>query len=200
LTIYSFGQGKNSNDVEVLTIDSNIKKEAEKNIKDLKDFEKLNLGIQIYESKVALEFYENDSLILSTWDNPKSIISKSFYLRKGDTLSIDGGIGIAVGAGFSLKLINNKATVYHMLSSDDYPTLAYGETTDLIYRLEVPCHDVKVVLSGLPEKGGNQIIYGYVEFKSDNSFSRQGEIDGKEVEPRKKIKVEYENVFQKRTT
>jgi hypothetical protein len=131
LTIYSFGQVKNSNEIEGLSIDANIKKDAEENIKDLKDFEKINRGIQIYESKVALEFYENDSLIVSTWDNPKSIISKSFYLWKGDTLTIDGGIGFAVGAGFSLKLVKNKATVCHMLSSDDSPAYAYGDKTDL---------------------------------------------------------------------
>lgn len=196
LTIYSFGQAKNSNVVEGLTINSNIKKEAEENIKDLKDLKKLNPGIQIYESKVALEFYENDSLILSTWNNPKSLISKSFYLWRGDTLTIDGGIGIAVGAGFSLKLIKNKMTVYHMLSSDDYPTYAYGEMTELLYRLEVPCHDIKVVLSGLPEKGRNQIIYGYLEFKSDIFFARQGTMGGKETEPRRKSRSNMKMYFR----
>jgi hypothetical protein len=196
LTIYSFGQTKNSNDIEGLTINPSIKKEAEENIKDLKDFEKLNRGIQIYESKVKFEFYENDSLIASTNDNPKSIISKSFYLWRGDTLSIDGGIGLFGGGGFSIKLVKNKATVYHMLSSDEFPTYAYGEKTDLIYRLEVPCHDIKVILSGLPKKGENQIIYGYVEFKSDNYFAGQGTIDGKEVEPRTKSRSNMKMYFR----
>lgn len=194
LTIYSVGQTTNSNSIEGLTINANIKKEAEQNIQDLKDSDKV--GIQLYQSKVNLEFYENDSLIVSTRGNPKSIISKSCYLWRGDTLIVDGGIGLFVGAGFSLKLIGNKATVYHMVTSDDSPTHAYGENTDLVYRLEVPCHDVKVVLSELPAKRGNQIIYGYVEFKSEYYFTRQETIEGKEIGPRKKTRANMKMYFR----
>ena len=196
LIIYSVGQVDNSKDIEGLTINPNIKKEAEENIKDLKDFEELNRGIQIYESKVTLGFYENDILVLSTKDNPKSIISKSFYLWRGDTLIIDGGIGLFVGAGFSIQVVNNKATVYHMLSSDEFPTCAYGEKTDLIYRLEVPCYDTKLILSELPKKGENKIIYGCVEFKSGNYFVGQGTIDGKELEPRRKSRSNMKMYFR----
>jgi len=194
LTIYSFGQTKNSNDIEGLTINANIKKEAEQNIQDLKDSDKV--GIQLYQSKVNLEFYENDSLIVSTSESPKSILSKSCYLWRGDTLIVEGGIGLFVGAGFLLKLIGNKATVYHMVTSDESPTHAYGEKTDLVHRLEVACQDVKIVLSGLPVKGENQIIYGYVEFKSDNYFTRQGTIEGKEIGPRKKSRANMKMYFR----
>lgn len=196
LTIYSLGQTKKSNDIEGLKINPKIEEEAKKNIKDLKELEDLNVGMQIYESKVALEFYENDSLILSTMDNPKSIISKSFYYWKGDTLVVDGGIGLAVGAGFSIRLIMNKATVCHMVSSDESPMYAYGETTDIIYRLDVPCRDFVVVLSELPKKGGKQIIYGYVEFTSDTYFTRQGIEDGKEIGPRKKSRSNMKMYFR----
>lgn len=196
LTIYSVGQTKDSDKIDGLTIDPSIKKKAEENIKDLKEFEKLNNGIQIFESRATLEFYENDSLIYSTNDTPKNIISKSFYLWRGDTLFIDGGIGLFGGGGFSIQLVKNKATVYHMLSSDEFPTYSYGEKTDLIYRLEVPCHDIKVILSGLPKKGEKQIIYGYVEFKSDNYFAGQGTLDGKEVEPRKKSRSNMKMYFR----
>jgi hypothetical protein len=143
---------KKSTGIEGLVINPQIKDEAEKNFKNLKDFEKINQGFQIFENLVTLDFYENDSLILSTQDKPKSIIFKSFYLWSGDTLVIDGGIGLFVGAGFSIQIINGKATVYHMLSSDESPTYAYGEKTKLIYRLEVPCHDVMAIISEIPEK------------------------------------------------
>lgn len=197
LTICSFGQTRNSNDIEGLIVNPEIKKEAENNIMDLEDFKDINLGMQIYETKVAIEFYENDSLILSTMDNPKGIISKSFYYWTGDTLTIDGGIGLAVGAGFSLKLVTNKATVYHMISSDEFPMYAYGETTDIIHRLNVPCLTFKVVLSELPEKKDrNQIIYGYVEFESDKYFARQSIEDGKEIGPRKKSRANMKMYFR----
>jgi hypothetical protein len=145
---------------------------------------------------VVLEFYENDSLIASTVSNPKSILSKSCYLWSGDTLVIDGGIGIAVGAGFTLRLIKNKATVFHMVSSDDYPIYSYGEKTDLIYRLEVPCNDFKMVLSEIPVKGSNQIIFGYVEFKSDNYFVRQQAIKENEIKPRRKSRSNMKMYFR----
>jgi len=196
LTIYSRGQSLNSTFIEGLTVNPMIKEEAKTNIKDLKEFEGGKLGIQIYESKVAIEFYENDSLILSTMDNPKSIISKSFYYWRGDTLTIDGGIGLAVGAGFSLKLVTNKATVYHMVSSDESPLYAYSETSDIIHRLDVPCLNFKVVLSELPEKGGNQTVYGYVEFESDKFYSRQRIKDGKEIGPRNKLRSNMKMYFK----
>ena len=83
-----------------------------------------------------------------------------------------------------------------MLRSDEFPTDAYGEKTGLIYRLEVPCHESKVILSELPVKGENKIIYGCVEFKSGNYFAGQGMINGKEVGPRKKSRSNMKMYFR----
>src|SRR5690606_37399627 len=149
-----------------------------------------------YESKVTIEFYENDSLILSTMDSPKDIISKSFYYWRGDTLVIDGGIGLAVGSGFSLRLIKNKATVYHMVSSDESPMYAYSETSDIIHRLDVRCQNYMAIISKLPQKDGNEIIYGYVEFESDDYFTRQGIEDGKEMGLRSKSRSKMKMYFR----
>jgi hypothetical protein len=145
---------------------------------------------------VTLEFYENDSLIFSTQDKPKSLMFKSFYIWQGDTLVIDGGIGLFGGGGFSLQIVNGKATVYHMLSSDEFPTYAYGEQTELIDRLEVPCREVKAILSEIPVKGKNTVVYGYVEFKSGNYFTGQGTVDGKEYRPRKKSRSNMKMYFK----
>jgi hypothetical protein len=59
-----------------------------------------------------------------------------------------------------------------MLSSDEFPTYgyAYGEKSDLLGRLEVPCHDTKLTISELPDKANNKIIYGYIELKSENYY------------------------------
>src|SRR5688572_8974390 len=196
MTIYSCGQTSTTKAIDGLVINPQVKIEAERNIKDSKDFEKINQRFQIYENMVTMEFYENDSLILSTKDNPKNIIFKSFYFWRGDTLIIDGGIGLFGGGGFSIQIVNDKATVYHMLSSDDFPTYAYGEKTELIDRLEVPCNDVKLILSEIPTKGKKTAIYGYVEFKSDNYFTSQGAVDGKEFQPRKKSRSNMKMYFR----
>jgi hypothetical protein len=196
LTICSCGQTSTTKTIDGLVINPKVKIDAERNIKDSKDFEKISQGFQIYENMVTMELYENDSLILSTKDNPKNIVFKSFYFWRGDTLFIDGGIGLFGGGGFSIQIINDKATVYHMLSSDEFPTYAYEEKSKLIDRLEVPCRDRKVILSEVPKQGNNKVIYGYVEFKSDNYFTSQGTVDGKEFRPRKKSRANMKMYFK----
>ncbi|MCZ8215202.1 MAG: hypothetical protein O9262_03135, partial [Cyclobacteriaceae bacterium] len=126
----------------------------------------------------------------------RGVLFKSFYLWEGDTLNIDGAIGLFGGGGFALKIINGKATVYHMLSSDDFPTYAYGEKTELIDRLEVPCHDTKAIISEIPLKGAGKIIYGYVEFKSEDYYTGQWTVDGNENEPRKKSRANMKMYFK----
>jgi hypothetical protein len=196
LKICSYGQTSMTKAIDGIVINPKVKIEAERNIKDSKEFEKINQGFQIYENVVTMELYENDSLIFSTKDNPKNIIFKSFYFWRGDTLFIDGGIGLFGGGGFSIQIINDKATVYHMLSSDEFPTYAYEEKSKLIDRLEVPCRDLKATLSEVPKQGKNKVIYGYVEFKSDNYFTSQGTVDGKEFRPRKKSRTNMKMYFK----
>lgn len=196
MVICSCGQTKKSNNIEGITISPQIKDEAEKNFKRLEDYDELTHGFQMFKNNVTFEFYENDSLILSSEVKQKSVLFKSFYLWKGDTLLIDGGIGLFGGGGFSIQIIKGKATVYHMLSSDESPLYAYGEKTQLLDRLEVPCHDVKAILSAIPEKGKGTIIYGYVEFKSDSYYVREGIVDGKEFEPRKRCRANMKIYFK----
>jgi hypothetical protein len=198
LTFWSCGQSKSSI-ISGLTISPLIKDKAEKHFRKMDEFEKVNtsnMGFQIFENNVEFEFYENDSLIISTQGKPRSMLFKSFYSWEGDTLTIDGAIGLFGGGGFSIKVVNGKATVYHMLSSDDSPTYAYEVKTELIDRLEVPCHNVKAIVSEIPMKGASKIIYGYVEFKSENYYSSQGTVDGKELRPRKKSRSNMKMYFK----
>jgi hypothetical protein len=185
-TLNLHGQIKNGNEIIGLTINKNIKTEVEKHISDLKEFDKLNNKIQVYDNSVFIEAYENDSLIFNSNIKPIKRIFKSFYLWQGDTLKIDGAFGLFTGFGFEIKVYKNKAVLYHMLSSDESPAYAYKEKDSLIFRLEVPCIETKIILSEIPDNYRNQIIYGYVEFKSRNYYSSGGSVDGKEILPRKK--------------
>lgn len=153
-----------------IEIDPAIQQEAEKKFTAIKGSDQSNVKHLFYENPVAFEFFEDDSLVLSSEGQFIEQQFKSFYLWKNDTLLIDGSIGWFGGGGFAIEVVNNKATVYHMLSADDFPVYAYGENTDLLYRLQVPCTDVKAVISELPEKGKNRLIYGYVEFKSGDYY------------------------------
>ena len=121
---------------------------------------------------------------------------KSFYLWKGDTLTIVGVFGLFGGIGFGIDIYKNNATLYHILSSDDFPSYAYKERDSLIYRLEVPCTDTKIVLSEIPDSTKKQVIYGYIEFKSGSYFASSGSADGHEILPRQKLRNNMKLYFK----
>jgi hypothetical protein len=185
-TLNSCGQAKRRNAIIGLTINKHIKSEVEKHIANSKEFDAFKDKMQVYANSVFIQSYENDSLTFNSSDTANKQIFKSFYLWQGDTLKIDGAFGLFTGVGFEIVIYKNKAILYHMLSSDDFPTYAYKENDSLKLRLEVPCTETKIILSEIPDSNRRQIIYGYVEFKSKNYYLSNGSVDGKEILPRKK--------------
>jgi hypothetical protein len=83
-----------------------------------------------------------------------------------------------------------------MLASDDFPSYAYKENDSLIYRLEVPCTETKIILSEIPDSTKKPIVYGYVEFKSNNYYMSSGSADGHEILPRKKQRANMKIYFK----
>jgi hypothetical protein len=192
----SCGQTTSKKEGNGFTIDPSIKNEVEKHIENSKEFDAFKDKMQVYANSVLTESYENDSLILSNDDIKNKTLFKSFYLWRNDTLNIDGAYGLFGGTGFCIKYKDNTAKLYHMLSSDDFPTYAYKENDSLIDRLEVPCTDTKIVLSEIPDSTKKQIIYGYVEFKSKDYFVSSGSADGQEILPRKKYRSNMRIYFK----
>ena len=190
---------KNSNDVgdvNGLKIDPNIKSAVEQNIESVKELNEVNDKMQIYSNSLYTVSYQNDTLLFSLKNIPQKIIFKSFYYWNGDTLNIDGAYGLFGGTGFCIKTIKKGATLYHMLSSDDFPSYCYKPNDSLIYRLEVPCTETKIILSEIPDSTKKQIIYGYVEFKSKDFYSSSGETNGKEGLPRIKCRNNMKIYFK----
>ena len=182
--------------VKGLTIDQSIKSEVEKHIENSKEFDAIKDKMQVYGNSILVESYQNDSLTFSSNDIKNKQLFKSFYLWKGDTLTIDGAFGLFGGIGFGIDIYKKNATLYHMLSSDDFPSYAYKENDSLIFRLEVPCTDTKIILSEIPDSTKKQIIYGYVEFKSGNYFASSGSADGHEILPRQKLRNNMKIYFK----
>lgn len=170
-------QKTNDNPTAGLTIDPNIRTEVEKNI-TISEFGAGQDKILIYNNRMLLDFYEDDKLSISfkEQDN-KSTVFKSFYYWQGDTLGIDGAFGLFGGTGFSIKIVKGKATLFHMLASDEVPSYAYNQKDSLIFRLEVPCTNTKIILSEIPDATKNKVIYGYVEFKSGDYYSSSDEVN-----------------------
>lgn len=196
LTLTACGQTKSTQNISGLTIDPSIKNEVEKHIETSKDYEMFGDKMQVYLNSGDIQSYENDSLILNSKFGENKAPFKSFYLWQGDTLTIDGAYGLWGGIGFGIEILNNKARLYHMLSSDDYPSYAYKENDSLIFRLEVPCTDTKIVLSEIPDSTKKQIIYGYVEFKSGDYFASTGSTNGEENLPRPKLRNNMKLYFK----
>lgn len=196
LTLTACGQTKDSETIKGLTIDPSIKTEVEKHIETSKEFEMFGDKMQVYLNSGSIESFQNDSLIFSSAKQKWKAPFKSFYLWKGDTLTIDGAFGLFGGVGFGINIYKNNATLYHMLSSDDFESYAYNENDSLIFRLEVPCTETKIVLSEIPDSTKKQIIYGYIEFKSGNYFASSGSVDGHEILPRLKLRSNMKLYFK----
>jgi hypothetical protein len=196
LPMASCGQTNDNKENKGFVIDRNIKTEVEKHIENSEDFNSVNDKILVYKNSFFVEAYENDTLTFSPKANTPKQLFKSFYLWRGDTLKIDGAFGLFTGVGFTVDIYKNEAKVYHLASSDETPAFAYKEKDSLISRLEVPCSQTKIILSELPDSLKNQIIYGYVEFKSDNYYVSGGTIDGKEQLSRKKQRINMKIYFK----
>ena len=184
------------NEINELTIDPNIKNEVEKHIIEKSDYAVFGDLMQVYGNSAIMRRYENDSLVFENEDSSKKMPFKSFYLWNKDTLGINGAYGLFGGTGFYMEIVNKKATLFHMLSSDDFPTYAYKETDNLIDRLEVPCTDTRIILSEIPSRTEKQIIYGYAEFKSNEYFASEGSLNDKEILPRKRIRYDMKIYFK----
>lgn len=195
LTFCSCGQKSIDDSIEGLTIDPSIKSEVEKNI-STSNFGAVQKEILIYENRMYADMYVDDRLIISTSSPYERNIFKSFYFWQGDTLFIEGGFGLFGAMGFTIKIVNDKATVYHMLSADDFPYYAYTEKSDLLYRLEVPCTETKIILSEIPDSTKKQIIYGYVEFNSGEYYYAPTTPDGQKLLSRKKARNDMKIYFK----
>lgn len=190
------GQSTTGNRTGGLNIDPGIRTEVEKNINP-SEFGAGQDKILIYNNRMLLDFYEDDKLSISLKEQDnKSTVFKSFYYWYGDTLGIDGAFGLFGGTGFSIKIVKGKATLYHMLASDESPSYACKENDSLVFRLEVPCTDTQIVLSEIPDSTKKQIIYGYVEFKSGDYYASSGSADGQEILSRKKQRANMRIYFK----
>jgi hypothetical protein len=198
LAFSSSGQTNVTDSSSGFTFDPKIKTQVEKYISknELSDTKGKSKNL-IYNNRVFIDYYENDKLTISSKDSADmNLRFKSFYYWQHDTLVIDGAFGLFTGFGFSIKIHKDKAMLLHMLSSDEIPGYAYNKNDSLTYRLEVPCTGTKIILSEIPDSTKKQMIYGFVEFKSENYYSSEGSINDKEILPRKKARSNMKIYFR----
>jgi hypothetical protein len=189
IALSSFGQTTQKGFI----IDPKIEGEAKKYITN-SEFGNLPATFKdlIYNNRIFAEAFENDSLVLSTMDSSDTkMVFKSFYYWLHDTLGIDGAFGLFMGDGFTIKIVKGHVTLYHMLASDEIPSVAYNEKDSLIFRIEVPCTDTKIILSEIPDSTRKQTVFGYVEFKSGNYYTSTG---GTRTKNRANMKIYFRSM------
>lgn len=185
---------RNVEQVDSMTIDPKIKTQAEKNIEDFAEFDAFRGFMEVYNTSFLIDSYENDSSVMFNNDPRKKNLFKSFYHWINDTLTIEGSFGLFGGGGFSLKIKDDEATLYHLISSEDFPSYAYTAKSPLEDRLEVPCTNTRIVLSEIPDSVNVQLVYGYVEFKSTEFYSLDTEND-RRIKKRNNMKIYFRSSF-----
>jgi hypothetical protein len=181
--------------VSGVEINPAIKFEVEKHIQSAPESQMAIEKMQIFSTPLICSLYKDDKLEFESSDFSKKMVFKSFITFDGNKTSISGIFGIFGGEGFVINIENNKAVLSHLISADDFATLAYTSTSEFLLRLEVPCTNTKIVLSALPKKGSDELIYGYVEFTGTDFYFGFSE-DGIEATPRQKQRSNFKIYFK----
>jgi hypothetical protein len=180
-----------------IKIDKNIEKEVKSKISKSTIIPSEDL--KIYDNILIADFFENDSLTISTKGQNKKLVFMSAFYNQNDTLIIDGLFGVFAGFGFSLKIKDDKAVVYHLLESKDSPIYSRSKRDSLKFRIEVPCSNTSLTISKIPELKEGEIIYGVVEFVGSNYYQSESLDNNGEVKPRKKkrmnMKVYFKSIY-----
>lgn len=181
--------------IQGATIDPGIRSEVEKHIRvsEVTDF---NDVILFYDNLMIADLFQEDTLAFSIAENDTVYaMFHSYYYIGDDTIFISGTFGFDSGFGFIIFITGGTATVFHLVSMDQIPGLAYNPSEDLRISVEVPCYDTKLILSAVPDSIIDSPIYGYVEFKSEFYFAAADFVNGKEVLPRSKQRVNMKVYF-----
>lgn len=174
------------------TLDPSIKEEVEEHTSSMP----FGGGMVVCNNASYYTVYVNDKVTVKTDGEQQPFKSFYYWNKQRDTLRIDGGFGFFGGFGFTIEIVNGKATLYHLLASDEFPSYAYNEKDSLIFRLEVPCSDAKIVLSEIPDSVKKPVVYGFVEFRSKEYFFSEGTMNDEEILPRKKQRMDMKIYFK----
>lgn len=178
-----------------LSIDSSIKEEVEKHTA-ASELAPDHEVYDFYENALYANYYEHDSLVHSSFKEERKRVFRSYHYTHEKMACFDGIFGIFGGFGFTVKLIGDKAKVFHLQTSDEMAVYGLDETDELAYRLEVPCSNAKLVLSSLPQMKEEEVIYGYVEFESRPYYKSGPLWGGKETEKRLKTQMDMRIYFK----
>jgi hypothetical protein len=154
---------------------------------EIKEQASLTNGVSM--GKMEVKMFENDSLIVDTYDKEKKIEFITMSNLGNDTIRITGFAGMFAGFGFYLD-ISNGGYDLTCLAKSDVPIYKYNEQdTTLSFGLSVPCYQTSLTLTAKPIFENGETISGYLELKSNDFWE---ESNGES----KKYKMELRAYFR----
>jgi len=151
-----YGQTTNSTYI----IDNSIKSQVDKKVKS---FGKITM------SSMDFRIYENDSLIINTYSNDKSIENMTMAILESDTINIIGFIGMFAGFGYQITLFKDTCIVRYFAKSD-MEIYKLHKNDSLEFGVSVPCVTYKLALSQKPNFKKGKVLEGIIELTSDDYY------------------------------
>ena len=162
ITFSSCGQKSKAVDNGAYIVDNSIKSQVDKKVKSLN-------GVTI--SSMDFRMYENDSLIGDTYPTGKSIDEcMTMTTLQGDTININGFMGMFAGFGYQIVLFKDTCIVRHFAKSDA-EIYKLQKNDSLEFGISVPCKTYKLTLSKKPTFKKGEVLEGIIELTSDNYYA-----------------------------
>ena len=162
----------NDSELHILKIDSSIKQKAIKIISYKKG---LNIQRNWFNSNLYAEHFTNDKIDEIQIDTIEAPFLGKYYW-KHDTLSLSVSYGDLGAFGFDIDIAKDTTGIlYFEECSHIHPKFKYKLTDTLSVCAKVPCTYSKLLISKFPYKTEDDVIFGYVNFKTDNFYYEDNE-------------------------
>lgn len=170
-----------------IIIDKNIQDTTEQKIALIKD----NI-LPDYKAHIEIEFYENGNLKgeINSIDTGNSRV---YFYKENDTVKINGNYGLFEFTGI---LKEKRAHIITPISSLDIPRFSLDEKSELKMEINVPCEIINFTTSEYPNPESNNILFGYLEFKTNDFYKADKILNKIESTKRKKISMKMKIYFK----
>jgi hypothetical protein len=191
----------NNENKTIVVIDKNIQKEVELEILDTIQ-DKKNYCEQEYMNKMDYTVFSDDTLKdISHFKNTYQPF-ESYWGKLGDSVNIYGFFGTESEkrTGFEVSFIDKKPKINlaiypnHIINSKNLSVTKDGEAKN---RIKVPSKTAKLTLSEIPDMNSPKMIYGCVEFESNEFYQVIKYENGERVpNKRERLKTQWKIYFK----
>lgn len=115
-----------------------------------------------------LTLYENNKLLDNNVRMRNGLPLECYATVNNDTISVEGGKGIAGGFGFVIKIYKDQFEAFYYPFSDEAIYKLKKSNKEFKRSVDVPSKEKKLILTEEPDLEKIKMMKGYVEIKSAN--------------------------------